>query len=374
MRFHVLGLPHTVSGDEYNACAFTQKVVKFCKMMHSRGHHVIHYGHERSSVECSEQVSVTSDHVLRASYGDYDWRSKFFKHSSDDIAHQVFTRNCIREVGLRKLPGDFLLCFWGVGHKEIADNHRDMLAVEPGIGYPETFAQFRVFESYAVLHGLMGKDAVSHCGHMKWYDAVIPNYFDPDEFAYNESKEDYVLYLGRVYEGKGVNVAIEATALAGKVLKIAGQGSIEEMGYSETPSHVEFLGYADKDSRKELMSKASCLIIASQYNEPFGGVMVEAMMSGTPVVTVDWGAATEIVKHGITGFRCRTMDHFVWALRNVSTISSKECRDWSVKNYSLERVATMYEEYFEMLTDVKFKKGWYEIHENRDNLNWLKKE
>lgn len=374
MRFHVLGLPHTVSSYEYNACAFTQKVVKFCKMMHSRGHEVIHYGHERSKVECSEHVSVTSDHVLNACYGNYDWRSNFFRHSSDDIAHQVFAKNCIREVENRKKSGDFLLCFWGVGHREIAESHGDMIVVEPGIGYSDTFSKFRIFESYAILHGIMGKEAVSHCGHMRWYDAVIPNYFDQDEFTFCDEKEDFVLYLGRVYEGKGVNIAIEATQIAGKKLKIAGQGSLNEMGYKDVPSHVEFLGYADKESRRSLMSKASCLFIASQYNEPFGGVMVEAMMSGTPVITVDWGAATEIVKHGVNGFRCRTMDHFVWSLRNVSSISHNDCLDWAVRNYSLERVASMYEEYFKMLTDVKFHNGWYEIHDDRSNLNWLSKE
>ena len=79
MKYHVLGLPHTVTSKEYNACAYTQKVVKFAKMMTDRGHTVIHYGHEDSDLQCTEHVSVTTNKDLKIAYGSHDWRKNFFK-------------------------------------------------------------------------------------------------------------------------------------------------------------------------------------------------------------------------------------------------------------------------------------------------------
>ena len=90
MKYHVLGLPHTVTSKEYNACAYTQKVVKFGKMMTARGHEVIHYGHEESDLICTEHVTVLSTDDWKKAYGDHDWRKHFFKYDMNDHAYKTF--------------------------------------------------------------------------------------------------------------------------------------------------------------------------------------------------------------------------------------------------------------------------------------------
>jgi len=373
-RFHALGLPHTVTSKEFNACAYTAKVLKFCKMMTDRGHEVIHYGHEESNPQCTEHVTVLSTEDWKKTYGDHDWRKHFFKFDTNDHAYQTFYRNAIEEVGKRKQKNDFILPFWGSGTRPVCDAHPDLICVEPGIGYAGGhWARFKIFESYAIYHAYYGLDSVGTC-KQDWYDAVIPNYFDPDDFVYTpEEKEDYFLFLGRVYEGKGVNIAVQATEAIGAKLIIAGQNSLKDMGYKEVPSHVTEIGYADVETRKKLMSKAKGAFVASLYTEPFGGVQVECLFSGTPTITTDWGSFTENNIHGVTGYRCKTFEQFTWAAKNIDNIKPQACRDFALNNFSLDVVAQKYEEYFQSVLNVYNGDGWYEKNAARTDLNWLTK-
>lgn len=374
IRLHVLAVPHTASTKEYTVCAFTQKVINFCKMYKEQGMHVIHYGHERSEVICDEHVTVTNDALLEKVYGIYDWKNQGLRFDQNDEVYQTFNKNCIKEIAKRKKPNDIILSFFGNGHKPVTDAHSDLICVEPSIGYGSSYAPFKVYESYAVMHGLQGPEKVSTAEY-KFYDAVIPSGFDLSEFEYRDTKEDYFLMCGRLIWSKGVDIAAEVTGRLGVKLILAGTtfGPADCNLPNGWPPHVEYVGYADVEKRKKLMAGAKGLFCPTIYNEPFGYVAIEAMLSGTPVITVDWGAFTETVQHGVTGYRCRTLEQFLWAAKNIDTISPKACRDWAAANYNFRKVGKMYEEYFQSLINLNTTEGWYKEDATRDEMEWLTK-
>lgn len=364
-RFHCLGLPHTRTNEDYVACAYTQKVLKFCKMMHERGHYVIHYGTEGSNPVCDENVTVLSNETYKQVYGDHDFRSKWFKFDTNDDAYQEFFRRATEEIGKRKQKNDFILPFWGSGVRPPCDAHEhDCIVVEPGIGYSGGhWARWKIFESHALLHAYKGLGSCATC-NMDWYETVIPNYFDLKDFEVGpEKRDDYMLFVGRVYDGKGLNIAIQVTEKMGLKLKVAGQLADQYADPSYVwPDHVEFVGYVGVEERKELMKNAMGSYVPSMYIEPFGGVQVENLLCGTPTITTDWGAFSMNNIEGVTGYRCRTFKDFVDATRKVinKEISYADCRKKG-EEFSLEAIAPKYEKYFEDVLNVYEKEGWYEL-------------
>lgn len=119
------------------------------------------------------------------------------------------------------------------------------------------------------------------------------------------------------------------------------------------------------------MSKAKGLFMPTTYLEPFGYVAIEAMFSGTPVITTDGGAFPETVLHGVTGYRCRNLEEFIWAAKNIKKIKPADCRRWAMGNYSMKKATERYKDYFTKIMNL-YRKGWYTENPNRKDLDCLR--
>jgi len=320
MKIHVLVNPRTPTGLAHRTDPFAVHGYKYIKHL-SPHFEMIHYGRPESIVDC-EHVSINTD--VR------------------DISG--FNKIAGEEIRKRKSPGDIIACFYGVDNKRACEMNDDCKWVEPSIGYRANgiFAPYRVFTSYAQMHMFYGERGMLM--NPSWFDQVIPNPFTVSEFEYSDKKEDYFLYFGRVVEEKGVHLAIQATEKLGKKLIIAGPGDLQSLGYKKTPDHVEVFGVANAEQRKQLMKNAKCLLGLTYYVEPFGNMVIEANLSGTPAITTDWGGFPETVVEGKTGYRVRDFKSLLTAMQSIENIDSLECRNWGL-TFSDEEVHAQHRDY-----------------------------
>lgn len=346
MRLHVVSLPHTHVTADFPSCAFTQKVARFCKMMMGLEHEVFLYAGEKTDVPCTEHISCISEKRRAAMVGDKHYTEADWSHPY----WQGFNANAIGQMHERIEPRDFICLIGGASHKPIADAFPNHLSVEFGIGYAGTFAKYRVFESYAWMHMIYGANPAGPAAKDGgWWDAVIPNQFE-DIYPLGTGG-DYALYVGRLVDRKGYRIAQEVCEAKGIPLILAGPG--EQSGYGT------FTGEVDATRRAELMAGAKCLMVPTQYIEPFGTVHIEAMACGTPVISTDWGVFTETIQQGVHGYRCRTFGEFSDALDNMDGLDRRRIRDDAQARFSMPVVAKQYDDYFKRLAGL-WGKGWYE--------------
>lgn len=366
-RFHLLGLVHLPVSERYMGCAFTQKIVKLSKMLLSLGHEVYLYGAEGSDAPCTEFVETHTISDIRQEWGDgdnrydlgYDWkgwgfRHDFNKHPKTKTTLKYYDKASVA-IQARKRESDFLLIMQGVYQKPIADNVGLFLTCEPGIGYRGICTDYKAFESAYLMNFAYGVRSENKSVNGNWYDRVIPNYFDAKDFPFEEEKEDYYFFIGRMIPRKGVRIAANAVDEIGGKLILAGQKD-PEFDIDTLPDCCEFIGYVDPAERARLMGKARAVFVPTLYLEAFGGVNVEAQLCGTPVITTNFGVFPETVIHGTTGFRCDVFRDFVHAARDVSGLDPHVIRKHA-ERYLMENVKWEYQKWFDDLYELYRSRG-----------------
>ena len=355
MIFHVVALPHTQVNGSFPACAFNEKVRKFCIMLHELGGHELYlYAGDRSSAPCTEAIACITEAERVACLDGRHYTEASFDNRDP---HWVkFNDTVVAEMAKRIGPRDFICVIGGLAHKPVADAFPNHMVVEFGIGYPGTFAPYRVFESYAWMHSIYAvlgfSPDLTTQPDGRFFDDVIPSYFEAEKFPWSEETEDYYLFIARLNARKGLEIAQETCQKMRARLIVAGPGDF--YGYGE------YVGVIDHEIRGQLMSKAVALFSPTIYIEPFGSVHVEANLCGTPVITTDWGVYTETVTNGFNGYRCRMAREFTDAAKLCRDLDRAAIRSDAQSKYSLEVIAQRYESYFNRLQTL-WDKGFYSI-------------
>ena len=358
-RIHLIGLPHTQANDNYTACAYTQRHVKFSKMMTAYGYEVISYAGEHSDCGATENVVVASDKDQAKWFGEFDYHNNFFPITWDSSHPHWVEMNAkvVAEMSKRIRQGDIICIVAGYCQKILYDlfGERNPV-VEYAIGYRGCFANFKAFESYSHMHWVYGSMLNSDSG--KHYDVVIPNHFDDNDFYISNDRQNYHVFLGRFIERKGVEIAVEASRRLGVELIMAGQGCKQDgtrfyndSGFEVHGDHIKHIGHVDKTQRAKLLADAKLTYMPTTYLEPFGGVSVESLFSGTPVIASDFGAFVEQIKQGRNGYRFRTIGEATEAARNIENLewSADEIRADAIQRYGLKKAVESYDDFFQQI-------------------------
>lgn len=181
---------------------------------------------------------------------------------------------------------------------------------------------------------------------------VVQHAIDTNRFAFRDEPEDYLVFLGRFTEGKGVLQAIEVARRVGLRLLLA---AAENDYYREVVApHVDgtrivYVGEVDHAAKVELLGGARALLYPVQSGEPFGLVLAEAMACGTPVAALDRGAVSEVVEQGITGGIFDSMDALVDGLPDVLALDRATVRRRAIERFGIARMVDEYVAIYEQL-------------------------
>jgi len=150
----------------------------------------------------------------------------------------------------------------------------------------------------------------------------IPNGVDLTPFAAQEARPanwdpairpgEYVLYLGRLKQRKGVDVLLEAVALAtptpGVQLVVAGDGEerqdLEALTARWGLQHrVRFVSAVFGAEKTYLLQNALATVVPSRLPDAFPLVVLESFAAGVPVVGTRVPGLEDLIEEGKTGWQ-----------------------------------------------------------------------
>ena len=175
--------------------------------------------------------------------------------------------------------------------------------------------------------------------------ATIHHGVDTEAFTYRSQPDDYLVFLGRFMEEKGVLQAIDVARRTGMRLLMAAS----ENDYYRTvvAPHVDgrqivYSGELDHAGKVALLAGARALVFPVQKAETFGLVMIEAMACGTPVAALERGAVREVIENDLTGVMFPSLDALVDGLPRVLALDRARVRSRVVERFGVDRMVDEY--------------------------------
>ncbi|MCS7203994.1 MAG: glycosyltransferase family 4 protein, partial [Thermodesulfovibrio sp.] len=184
------------------------------------------------------------------------------------------------------------------------------------------------------------------------YVGTVYNGIDVKKYPFSETKEDFLIFLGRSSPEKGIVEAIEVAKKAGEKLYVFAKVDPVDKEYFESKvkpmidgDQIVFKGEVEFEEKVSYLAKAKAMLFPIQWREPFGLVMIEAMACGTPVIAPERASVPEIIIDKVTGFivsQKNMIDEMVEKIKYLNKIDPKKCREHVEKNFNSDRMVEDY--------------------------------
>ena len=304
----------------------------------ARGHDVTLY-----CAPGSRSAAVTVP-LLAAAHGDEIERSLY---ESDHVARAFAAIDAARVQGR---PFDVVHDHCGFTALAMADRLRTpLLHTLHGPFTAETSAFYAHHADKAWVAGISDTQLATGPPGLRSVGA-IPNPIDVRAWPFRERKDGYLLWIGRMTAEKGPQRAIAVARSAGLPLVLAGvvQPRRREFFERHVAPHIDgeqvtFVGEVGGADKQALFAGAEALLMPIRWPEPFGMVMIEALVTGTPVISFRDGAASELITDGRTGYLVEDEAGMARAVHDRGRIDPQACRDWVAERCDVGVVAAAYE-------------------------------
>jgi glycosyltransferase involved in cell wall biosynthesis len=219
----------------------------------------------------------------------------------------------------------------------------------------------RDYEWFVRRHGDLLISAVSEFQARKLREQgarrcrVIPNGIVVDKFTYQAGPGEGLLYLGRMEQQKGPDLAVQVARELQLPLTLAGPMTRDVYfdAYIRPwlDDQIRYVGVADHSRKNELLGSAACVLMPSRWEEPFGLVALEAAACGTPVVALANGALPELIEQGVTGYVTAEEGELAALVRGALELDRSGIREWMEPRFGMSAVARQYVELYEEIAE-----------------------
>lgn len=163
----------------------------------------------------------------------------------------------------------------------------------------------------------------------------LPNPVDVPEATPAERCTGPLVYIGRLYPEKGIDVLVRAVAnTPGARLDVVGDGvmrkSLEDLTSDlRATDRIRFLGFKTGQELTDIRNTARALCVPSVWYENAPLTVLEAMASGLPIIASNIGGLPELVEDGVSGFLVKTgnVDAWMEAVQQMDAFSVEQRRE-----------------------------------------------